>query len=151
MGDDEELKRKSKKRMQVFFVIMALVFLISLARIYWEDYFGFYNPECSIEYGDGECVDGYLMIPFYNPNQQDITRIKIVVPFGIETNVTLPADYNVNEPLKSGSTGVLKLIPCKGDVDIRSFSLEWCCSGECHTSRMNRISNKIEMEKSFNS
>ncbi|NIO20628.1 MAG: hypothetical protein GTN76_07790 [Candidatus Aenigmarchaeota archaeon] len=138
-----KIQERGKKKLFLFIVIVVVI--ISLARMYWEDYFTFYNPECAIEYGNGKCVDGYLMVPFYNPNQQDITSIKIVVPFGVKTNVSLPADYTVNEPLNSRKTGVLKLVPCESDVDIRSFSLEWCCSRECYNSKMNRISDKIEM------
>ena len=137
---------KYNKLRKLFFIILVAVFLVSLVRLYWEDYFSSYNPSCSIEYGQGKCIDGYLSVPFYNPNRKDITSIKIVVPFGVETNITLPADFSVTEPLKSGKTGVLKLIPCEGDVDIRVFSIEWCCSGECYKSKMNKVSDKIEIE-----
>ena len=103
------------------------------------------SPDCMIEHGNGECVDGFLRIPFYNPNQQDITRIRITVPFGVQTNITLPADFTVSEPLNLGKTGVLTLFPCEGDVDISVFSMEWCCGGGCYRSKMNRSNNKVEL------
>jgi len=88
-----------------------------------------------------------LKIPFYNPNQQDITRIRITIPFGVRTNITLPADFTVNEPLNPGKTGVLTLFSCEEDVDIRGFSMEWCCGEECHRSGMGLPSDEIKIEK----
>jgi len=135
-----------KKRGVVFAVIIAIALLLSVARLVLEDLTDINHPDCTIEYGRGECINNYLSVPFYNPNRKDITSIKIVIPFGVETNITLPADFSVTEPLKSGKTGVLKLIPCEGDVDIRGFSIEWCCSGECYKSKMNKVSDKIGIE-----
>ncbi len=102
------------------------------------------SPDCMIEYGAGECVGGHLRIPFYNPNQQDITRMRITVPSGVRTNITLPADFTVNEPLHPGDTGVLTLFPCEEDVNTGGFSMEWCCSEKCYTSKMNQTSEEIE-------
>ncbi len=131
------------RREVIFAAVIMIALLISGVRLILESSLSINPPDCMIEYGYGRCIDGYLRIPFYNPNQQEITRIKIVVPFGIETNISLPADYTVNEPLKSGKTGVLKLIPCERDIDIRTFSLEWCCSEKCYRSSMSRISDKV--------
>lgn len=95
------------------------------------------SPDCMIEYGNGECIGGYLRIPFYNPNQQDINRIRITVPLGIKTNITLPADFTVGEPLNPGETGILALFPCEEDIDIREFSMVWCCGERCYGGKMN--------------
>lgn len=139
MKEEDEKKRKI-----IFLFIIILALVAAGIKMYWDDYAISYNPECAIEYGNGECVDGYFRIPFYNPNQQDINRMKITVPFGVTTNITLPADFNVNDPLKPGGTGVLTLFPCEEDFDVRGFSVEWCC-GECYKSGMRFPDNKIKI------
>jgi hypothetical protein len=121
---------------KILLTIVILAFIIAGIKAYWDGYTTSYDPNCMIEYGNGECIDGYLRIPFNNPNQQNINRIKITVPYGIKTNITLPADFNVNEPLQPGKTGLLTLFSCEEDVDIRGFSIEWCCSGGCYRGNM---------------
>ena len=91
-----------KRREVIFAAVIMIALLVSGVRLLLETSFSVNPPDCMIEYGQGRCVDGYLRIPFYNPNQHDITSIKIVIPYGIETNITLPADYIVNEPLRAG-------------------------------------------------
>jgi hypothetical protein len=132
-----------KGKYKIFAVIIAVALLISFIRLYWEESPDIYAPECKMEYGYGECIDGFLTIPFYNPNTRDVTFIRITVPFGIETNITLPADFNVWSPLKSGKTDVLKLVPCKKDIDISGFAMEWCCSSDCYKTKMNRPTEEI--------
>ena len=137
-----------EKRYAILFVIITIALLIFGIRLLLEErYSGVYAPECAIEYGHGECINNYLTIPFYNPNQQDIVRVKITVPWGIKTNITLPADFTVNEPLKPGGTGVLTLFPCEEDVDVRAFAVEWCCDEECYRSDMIWPSSQIKITR----
>ena len=139
-----ETEKAENKRKVILAVIIAIALLIYGTKFFLESSSGVYPPDCMIEYGHGECVGGYLRIPFYNPNQQDITRVRITVPSGVRTNITLPADFTVNEPLHPGDTGVLTLFPCEEDVNTGGFSMEWCCSEKCYTSKMNQTSEEIE-------
>lgn len=135
---------KNRRKFMVFLGIIIIALLISGIRLYLEDA-GFYAPaNCTIEYGNGECIGGYFKIPFYNPNQQDITRIIITVPYGIRTNITLPADFKVSEPLHPDDTGVLTLFACDEDADMSGFLIEWCCGGECSRSGMRWPSREIK-------
>jgi hypothetical protein len=139
--------KKEKKKHAILAGIIVIALLISGIRLYWEDYNAYATGNCTIEYGKGECVDGYFKIPFYNSNQQDITRIKITVSSGIRTNITLPADFTVDEPLYPGKTGVLMLFSCKEDADIGGFLMEWCCGGGCYRSSMKWINNEVKIAK----
>ena len=136
------------RRYAILFVIIVIALLIFGIRLLWEEeYSVIYSPGCMIEHGNGECINGYLAIPFYNPNQQDIARIRITVPFGVRTNITLPADFTVNEPLNPRGTGVLTLFPCEEDVDVRAFAVEWCCGGECYRGFMSLPSNQLMIDR----
>ena len=126
---------------------MIAAFVLAGIRIYTESYTIYQNPECVIEYGEGECIEGKYRIPFHNPNEKEITSIRINVPFGIKTNITLPADFKVTEPLKSRETGVLTLFPCEEDVDIRYFSVDWCCFEGCYSANMIMPNEQIKIVK----
>ena len=140
------MKEKDQKKKYLIFLVVILFFLlIAWIRVCWENAC-LHGVECAIEYGKGECIDGFLRIPFYNSGIKDITRIKITVPFGTETNITLPADFNVNEPLVSGKTGVLGLVPCEKEISIDNFDIQWCCGDECHTSKMNSPQKNVSIE-----
>jgi hypothetical protein len=128
-------------------VIIIVAFTLAGIKLYLDEYAVPQNPDCIIDYGNGECVDGYFRIPFHNQNKQDVSRIKITVPFGIKTNITLPADFNVNVPLNPGKTGVLTLFPCDESVSIGSFEVEWCCGGDCQKSQMMFPSPQIKVVK----
>lgn len=132
-----------RTRYIVFIIIIIAAILISFARMYVEDMFVTQNPDCAIEYGRGRCVEDVLRVPFYNPNPVNIDRIKITVPFGVETNITLPADFTVSSPLAPKSSGVLSLFECHDDIDVGDFSLEWCCGGECYRTKMRWPSPKL--------
>lgn len=128
-----------KKKIFIFFIIIGFAISISLFRIYFEDEFvEIYSGDCKINYGKGNCSGGSLYVPFYNPNDRDINKMKITVPKGTATTISLPAEYNVNSPLAANSTGLLNLVPCENDIDISQFSIEWCCGSDCYQSRMNR-------------
>jgi hypothetical protein len=137
--------KKNVRRYIIFLGVIAAAFLISAARMYFEDYGNLNNPVCGIEHGYGKCVEGYFRIPFYNPNRLDITSIKITVPAGIQTNITLPADFVVNEPLSSGKTGVMMLFPCSSDSDMGDFSMVWCCGNACYTSSMKWLNPEVKI------
>lgn len=138
-----DAEKAEKKRM----MILALIFFIIITTFgirYWlEMKPGPQNLECKVMYGEGSCIDGSLAIPFFNPNEHTITRMRITVPFGVDTDITLPADFNINEPLASGKLDVLKLVNCDSDIDISGFSMEWCCSESCYTDNMNNISSDV--------
>lgn len=140
-----KIDKGDKRKYAILFGIIIIVFLLSAMRLYLEEFYTVYNPECTIEYGQGECIDGSLNIPFYNPNQQDITHIRITVPPGVKTDITLPADFTVNEPLYPEKTGVLTLFPCEEDVDIRAFAVEWCCGGGCYESGMSWLNDEVKI------
>ncbi len=131
-----KIEKKDKKRYAILLLIIVIALLVSGIRLVFEDPYSAYSSDCMIEYGNGECIGGYLRIPLHNPNQQDIDRIRITVPFGIKTNITLPADFTVNEPLQPGETGILTLFSCEESVDVRGFSVEWCCNGGCYKGKM---------------
>lgn len=139
-------ERSFGRRGKILLIILIIAFAIAGTKAYWDEYVDFYDPNCLIEYGNGECINGYLRIPFYNPNQQNINHIKITVPYGIKTNVTLPADFNVNEPLQPKKTGAFTLFPCEEDVNVGTFSLEWCCSGGCYKGKMMWPSSGLSIE-----
>jgi len=132
----------NNKKYLVFLAIIIFFLAVAAVRLWLEEKEA-YEGECPLEYGNGKCMDGYLAIPFYNPGSKDITSLKIVVPSGIETNFTLPADFNVAEPLTPGKNGVLKLVTCKNEIDISNFDLQWCCESECYNVKMNRPTNDI--------
>ncbi|MCK4496640.1 MAG: hypothetical protein KAU24_00475 [Candidatus Aenigmarchaeota archaeon] len=144
----KKIDEKDKRKYAILFGILIIALLMSGIRLYFEEFYNVYNPECSIEYGHGKCINGSLRIPFYNPNQQDITHVKITVPFGVRANITLPADFTVSEPLNPRKTGVLTLFPCEEDIDIRGFSIEWCCTGGCYRSGMGWLSDEVFIEVS---
>ena len=136
-----------KMKYRIFALVIIITLAISAARLYWEeDLSGLYAPNCTIEYGYGKCIEGYLMIPFHNPSEKNITYMKIVVPRGTETTINLPADFNINDPLETGGMGVLKLVPCVNDIDIRSFSVQWCCGEACYKTGMSRPNDNVTME-----
>ena len=139
--------KKERKKFIIFLGIIAAALLIAGTRLYLEDSGDLAPADCMVEYGAGECIDGYFKIPFYNPNQQDITRVRITVPRGIRTNITLPADFTVNEVLHAGGTGVLTLFACDENADMSGFSMEWCCGGECSRRGMRWPTNEIKIEQ----
>jgi hypothetical protein len=141
-------KRKDeKKKYLIFAAVFFIALLIFALRLYWEDELsGALSTDCRIEYGYGKCIDGYLMVPFYNPAEKNVTYIKIIVPRGTETTINLPADFNINSPLETDRTGVLKLVPCANDIDIRSFSAEWCCGNDCYKTRMGTPNKNVILE-----
>lgn len=142
-----EKEKRDKRKYIIFTLIIIIAVVISGIRLYWEEELsGLFAHDCTAEYGHGECINGVLLVPFYNPNTRDITYIRITVPYGIETNVTLPADFTVNSPLKPEETGVLRLVPCKNDIDVRAFSIKWCCGGDCYRGSMSRPSSEVFLE-----
>ena len=138
--------KKTARKYRIFALVILIALAISAARLYWEeDLSGIYAPDCGIEYGHGKCIDGILAIPFYNPNTRDITSMKITVPRGIETNVSLPATFNVNLPLSPGKSGVLKLVACRNYINTADFQIDWCCGSDCYKTKMSRPNEELRI------
>jgi hypothetical protein len=139
-------KKQDKKRYLIFLAIIIFLLFLSWIRIVWEDTI-VYSGDCAVEYGKGECIDGFLQVPFHNPGLTDVNYVKITVPLGAQTNITLPADFTVNEDFQPGDTGVLKLVPCYIGMSTYNFDIQWCCGTECHSSKMNYPTEKVYIEK----
>ena len=96
---------------------------------------------CLIEYGYSECYKEKLYIPFFNPNKNNITFVKISIPVKTGTNI-----YNVNESLKSGKSKTLLTIDCKNNVSTGNFELMWCCNDDCFEAKMNKPSKDVKLK-----
>lgn len=98
--------------------------------------------DCLIEYGYSKCYEGKLYIPFYNPNERNITFVRISIPVKTGTNI-----YNVNESLIPKSSGVLPTIECRKDVNSKNFRLMWCCDDKCFKIKMDKPSKDVKILK----
>jgi len=136
-----------QRKYEIFVFIIAIALLVSAFRLYWdEELGGLLADNCLIEHGDSRCIDGFLYIPFHNPNRRGITSIKITVPFGTDVDMDLPAELNVMQGLSRDEVEVLKLFECDEDVDISWFVVDWCCGEECHRRKLNTPDDLINME-----
>ncbi len=97
------------------------------------------RENCVLEYGNWECVDGKIAIPFYNAGEKDITFTSVTIPVRNGENI-----YNVDEPLKSGSTGVLITANCD-EIVSENFILKWCCGDKCFVAPMDRPDSNITL------
>ncbi|MCK5023476.1 MAG: hypothetical protein KAS04_04860 [Candidatus Aenigmarchaeota archaeon] len=135
-----------KRKTMIYIAIVLVLLALSYIRITIEDN-SVINENCFLEYGNAKLIDDFLTIPFYNAGIDDITHIKITVPFGLETNITLPADFNINEKLIAGQTGVIKLVPTKILVSTYNFDARWCCNEECYNQKMSNPTNSVYIEE----
>lgn len=141
------IRKMSKRKFIIFSLIIIIAFTVSGLRLLWENELsGAFAKDCSLEYGNGRCIDGKMAIPFHNPNTRDITYMQIFVPYGVETSIALPADYVVNEQFRADSSNSLSLFPCENDVDVRALSVKWCCGDECYRSSMSWPNSELFLE-----
>ena len=99
------------------------------------------KSECMIEYGYSQCYEGKLYIPFYNPNQRNITFLQVSIPVKRGTNV-----YEVREPLYSNESKALPTINCESNIRTDPFRLMWCCEEDCFEVKMNEPSDDVRVE-----
>ncbi|MFH1235135.1 MAG: hypothetical protein V1493_05995 [Candidatus Diapherotrites archaeon] len=97
------------------------------------------NGDCSIEYGQYECIGGKIVVPFFNPNALEISSVKITIPTKGGTDIVA-----VNQPLPAEKTGAITATACAEVAEGRPFRLEWCCT-ECFTADMNNPSPDLKI------
>jgi hypothetical protein len=95
---------------------------------------------CCIEYGLSECIDGYLVTPFYNSGDRILTRVSMHFYDGEDADI-----YNCREPLMPSITETLTTIPCNNDIDTSEVMLEWCCGEECSEAYMDEPSGDLSL------
>jgi hypothetical protein len=101
--------------------------------------------DCPIEFGNVACFDEQAILPFYNPNDIDLTGIQVFVPKPNGVDI-----YNVDQPLKVNKTEVLILhtLSCDSTVRAEELKIRWCCEGKCYESLLSTPTEGFELEKS---
>ena len=136
------MKKIIKREIWILIFLLAFVSvgIYSLFENRKENYLT-HEPKCPIEYGRVECLNGTLVIPFFNPNNYSIEQIQIIVPTLAGKDI-----YNVVEPLEPQKVKVLTLFQCTGNVNMENFKIRWCCASECYESKMNRPTKDLKIE-----
>ncbi|MEM4662732.1 MAG: hypothetical protein QXM75_01795 [Candidatus Diapherotrites archaeon] len=83
---------------------------------------------CVLEYGQWQCIEGKIAIPFYNPGPKDITLARVSIPVTKGLNI-----YEANDLLHSNEAGSLITANCE-EAFMEKANLQWCCSGMCFIS-----------------
>ena len=122
----------------VFFIA---ILIIAIYHFFFESNV---NVTCPIEYGRSQCVEGKLLIPFYNPNNVSIEKLRLIVPTKRGKDI-----YNVKEPLLKNETKILVLNKCY-DSDISRYVIQWCCKNKCYTQFLANPSEEIMIIKTKN-
>lgn len=80
---------------------------------------------CVLEYGQWQCIDGKVVIPFYNAGSENIKTVKVSIP--ITNGVDI---YEANDLLHSNKAGTLITANCE-EAFMESANVRWCCSEKC--------------------
>lgn len=94
---------------------------------------------CPIDYGKPECVNGTLLIPFFNPNTMDLKNIQVTAKKSGGLDI-----YNVDKPLISNRTEILHMFNC---YDVDGIKVKWCCNDICCESPLNAYSEEVKLVK----
>lgn len=124
----------------LFFVLLALYIYLALGTPAVVQDTAPETDGCGIEYGQYECIAGRIAIPFFNPNKQEISSMKITIPTRNGTDIV-----SVVQPLPSNETGTIAVTACKDIVEGRPFGLEWCCT-ECFETDMSSPSQEVKID-----
>ncbi len=94
--------------------------------------------ECILVYGNQECVDGRIVIPFFNRGEKTVSRVKITLPVQGGNDL-----FEINFPLapKTGKSATLS--EC-GKATGKPLSLFWCCE-KCYSTEMDSPSEDVSL------
>jgi len=144
-------KKENEKRM----VFLPLAFILFLA-LFWvvmllltsasageesEGSEAAVEAQCLLDYGESECIDGFLSVPFYNSGKKTISSAQITIPILNGTDVA-----QINEPLAPNKTGAVQLTLCEKVDSTKPLKLNWCCE-KCYKTEMVNQSKTVTINK----
>lgn len=143
-------KRKKQKNQKTLLPVLFIVFLALFGLVVF-----LFSPEkdnamplsqaerkgCLLSYGESQCIDGILSIPFYNDGNKTITSAQIIIPTKRGVDVA-----NISEPLAPRKTGAVQLSKCSKVDKTKTLKLKWCCE-KCYETEMTKPSQAITISK----
>jgi len=95
----------------------------------------FANCNCPISFGKPECIDNRQYVPFFNPSDVEIEKIKLTAK-----KVNGYDIYEVDKPLKPDQTETLGLFKC---YTLDEMKIDWCCGDECCQAPITEYSRDV--------
>lgn len=96
---------------------------------------------CLLDYGESQCIDGFLSTPFYNAGKKTINSTQIRIPTKNGVDIA-----NITEPLAPNKSGVVQLSKCDIVDKTKPLKLKWCCE-KCYEAEMTNPSKAITIIK----
>ncbi|MEM0360150.1 MAG: hypothetical protein QXK06_02315 [Candidatus Diapherotrites archaeon] len=95
---------------------------------------------CLLEYGESECINERLAVPFFNGGEKTIQSVQITIPTIQGTDIA-----TINEPLEPQKAASVQLTECKKIDSSKNLKAKWCCD-KCFESEMNNPSKEIKLK-----
>ena len=97
------------------------------------------NCSCLINFGKPECIEGKQYIPFYNPSNIEVDRIKLTAKKFNGYDI-----YNVDKLLEPDKTETLQLFKCYTTDEMK---ISWCCNDSCCEVPITAYSKEVVLVK----
>lgn len=98
------------------------------------------KAQCVLDYGEPECFNEKLNIPFYNAGTKTISYAEITVPTTQGADIAM-----VREKLEPKETGAVETTACSMVDKSRNLKVKWCCE-KCYEAEMTEPSSAVRLE-----